>query len=153
MVVTQIIHSRSESFHSRAHWQPIKSQNSLSRYKRSDMELESVGESSAAKIHWKTPVITGNKTSPVKNCLPSKTSRFFHPLRSKHRRWDPITAGWYGRALHPNCFDYQQYVPQRPDKHRGRRVGQIMNAFFNITSARNKLTPNRIFKSFPYFSH
>lgn len=125
MVFTQIIHSQSGSFHSRAHWQSIKSQNSLCWYKRSDMELgrfvwficsQNPLENSSDHCEQNLPC---KELSP-----PHKQAVSSSPLRSKHRQREPIAAGRYSRAPHPNCFDYRQYVPRHPDKHwRGEAPG------------------------------
>lgn len=125
MVFTQIIHSQSGSFHSRDHWQSIKSRNSLCWYKRSDMEL--------GRFVWFicSQIPLENSSDHCEQNLPCKESSPPHkqavsssPLRSKHRQQEPIAAGRYSRAPHPNCFDYRQYVPRHPDKHwRGEAPG------------------------------
>lgn len=44
------------------------------------------------------------------------------PPRPAKGQQEPATAGRYGRAPRPNCFDYQQYVPRHPDRKEGAPV-------------------------------
>lgn len=80
MVFTQIIHSQSGSFHSRAHWQSIKSRNSLCRYKRSDMELGRVVWFICSQNPLENSSDHCEQNLPCKELSPLKNKPFLLPL-------------------------------------------------------------------------